>query len=75
MNEQTKREQITEYLLHLEENFKGDLIALWETCCDLCGWLDLDSVSLDVMTDIILDYNTSLFDEDIKAILEGVKTA
>ena len=71
MSREEKREQLTEYFDYLKENFKRDLVALWETCCDLCGWLDLDNISTETMVDVILDYNNSLFDDQIKAILNS----
>ena len=65
------REKVTAYIEDVEKNYKADFVALWETCCDLCGWLDLDNPNRESMIDIIMDYNNSLFDEDLKKILRG----
>lgn len=64
-----KREAITEYLRHLESDFRHDLVKLWAVCCELCHYLNEDSISIDIMTDVILDYNDSLGDEEIDNIL------
>lgn len=65
------KENVTEYINSLEQNYKADFVAMWETCCDLCGWLDLDNPNKETMIDIVLDYNNSLFDSDLKKILRG----
>ena len=65
------KERVTEYIADIEENYKGAYIAMWETCCDLCGWIDLDNPNSEEMIDIILDYNNSLFDDGLKKILRG----
>ena len=65
------RQRVEEYIDDVENNYKHDFIKLWETCCDISGWLDLDAPSAEAMVDIVMDYNNSLFDENLKKILAG----
>lgn len=64
-----KREALREYIEDLRDNYKAAFVALWESCYNLSGWLNLDEPNEDIMIDIILDYNDSLGDEDIDNIL------
>lgn len=64
-----KREALREYIEDLRDNYKADFIALWESCYNLVGWLNLDDPNIDIMIDIILDYNDSLNDIEIDNIL------
>lgn len=64
-----KREALREYLEHLEADFPHDLVMLWASCCEICDFLDKDEINIDIMIDIILDYNDSLNDTEIDNIL------
>jgi len=65
------KEEVTEYINETEKEYKAEFIAMWKTCCDLCGWLDLDTPNTGTMIDIIMDYNNSLFNDGLKQILRG----
>ena len=64
-----KREALREYIEDLRDNYKADFIALWESCYNLVGWLNLDEPNENIMIDIILDYNDSLNNTEIDNIL------
>ncbi|MBO7677442.1 MAG: hypothetical protein J6S49_08010 [Erysipelotrichaceae bacterium] len=68
------KEEVSEYIKDIEQNYKQDFITMWETCCDLCGWIDLDNPNTAEMVDIVMDYNNSLFDDGLRKILRGGET-
>ena len=66
---ESKHERILNYLEWLSQNYKQDFIDLWLRCCDMCDWLESDFINKDILADIIIDYDLSFFDDQIKEIL------